>query len=203
MPEATATARYVRVSPRKARRVIDLIRGRDLKEARGILRLVPSPTARTILKVLDSAAANAEANHDMDRDFLWVSRCYVDGGPNMRRLRIGSIGRGGIIRRRMSHITVVLDEREELREAAREEARRRRQRRERRAAKPEPAKARRGGTAAPAAVPEAGSAEAATEEAAPAAQVGEPTEACGQEAETEGGESPAAPDSPEGEGEKA
>jgi large subunit ribosomal protein L22 len=129
MPEARATARYIRVSPRKARRVIDLIRGRDLREARAALRLAPSPTARTILKVLNSAAANAETNHDMDQDFLWVSRCYVDGGPSMRRMRIGSIGRGGVIRRRMSHITVILEEREELREAAREAARRRRRRR--------------------------------------------------------------------------
>lgn len=108
--------------------MIDLIRGRDLREARAVLRLTPSPTARLILKVVDSAAANAEANHAMDQDFLWVSRCHVDGGPAMRRLRIGSMGRGAVIRRRMSHITVVLEEREELREAAREDARRRRRR---------------------------------------------------------------------------
>lgn len=203
MPQARATARYVRVPPRKARRVIDLIRGRDLKEARGILRLVPSPTARTILKVLDSAAANAEANHDMDRDFLWVSRCYVDGGPSMRRLRIGSIGRSGIIRRRMSHITVVLDEREELREAAREEARRRRRRRERPAAKPEPETAGRGKPEPVAATPEVAAAEPEPEEAAPAAEVSETEEAAGKEVEGESAESPAAPESPEGEGEKA
>jgi large subunit ribosomal protein L22 len=128
MPEATATARYVRVSPRKARRIIDLIRGRSLKEARAILRLTPSPTARMVLKVLNSAAANAEANHDMEQEFLRVARCYVDGGPSMRRMRIGSMGRGGVIRHRMSHITVVVEEQEELREAAREAARRRRRR---------------------------------------------------------------------------
>jgi len=192
----------VRVSPRKARRVIDLIRGCDLKEARGILRLALSPTARTILKVLDSAAANAEANHDMDHDFLWVSRCYVDGGPSMRRLRIGSIGRGGIIRRRMAHITVILDEREELREADREEARRRRRRREAPAAKPEPEAAARG-EAEPAAAPEAAAAETPAEEVAPAAEVDEAAEAGGKDVEAEGAESPPAPDSPEGEGEKA
>jgi large subunit ribosomal protein L22 len=184
----------VRVSPRKARRVIDLIRGRDLKEARAMLRLAPSPTARLVLKVLDSAAANAEANHAMDQDFLWVSRCHVDGGPAMRRLRIGSMGRGAVIRRRMSHITVVVEEREELREAAREQARRRR-RREAPAAKPKPER-----PAAKAAAQAEPVAEAPAEEAAAVAEEPETveTDQAGEEEADEG-----APESAEAEGEKA
>jgi len=129
--EARAIARFVRTSPRKARRVVDLIRGKDLKQALAILKFTPNIAARAIEKVVNSAAANAETNHDMSRDFLWVSCCYVDEGPAMKRLRRGSMGRGGLIRKRMSHITVVVSEREEMRQAA-ERARRGRRRTPRR-----------------------------------------------------------------------
>ena len=112
--EAKAIARYVRMSPRKVRHVIDLIRGKDLREATAVLQFTPNIAAATIRKVLDSAAANAENNHAMDREALYVSSAFVDGGPSLRRMRPGSIGRGGVIRRRMSHITIGVSEREEL-----------------------------------------------------------------------------------------
>jgi len=109
--EAKATARFIRISPYKVRRVLELIRGRDVAEAVAALDFTPSTAAPVIKKVLNSAAANAEANHGMDRERLRVSRAYADAGPSLRRYRAGSIGRGGVIRRRMSHITVIVDER--------------------------------------------------------------------------------------------
>jgi large subunit ribosomal protein L22 len=128
--ESRATARFIRISPYKVRRVLELIRGRDLAEAIAALDFTPSAAAPVIKKVVNSAAANAEANHGMNRERLWVSRAYADPGPSLRRYRPGSIGRGGVIRRRMSHITVVLDERPDeaaaprrrLRRAARQKA---------------------------------------------------------------------------------
>jgi len=111
--EAKATARFVRIAPYKVRRVLALIRGRDLAEALAALDFTASSTAPVIRKVVDSAAANAEANHGMNRQRLWVRRAYANEGPRLRRYRAGSIGRGGVIKRRMSHITVVVDERPE------------------------------------------------------------------------------------------
>jgi len=109
--EAKATAKFIRISPYKVRRVLALIRGRNVPEALAALDFAASSAAPVIRKVVSSAAANAETNHGMDRERLWVSRAYADEGPSLRRYRAGSIGRGGVIRRRMSHITVVLDER--------------------------------------------------------------------------------------------
>ena len=136
---ARAQARYVRVSPIKARRVMNLIRGRNLQEAEAILDLTAMPVARQIRKLVDSAAANAENNHAMERGALWVSEAYVDQGPSMRRLRPASQGRVSIIRRPSSHMTVVLDEREEPKEAAAGRGARRGRRREAEASRPEAA----------------------------------------------------------------
>jgi large subunit ribosomal protein L22 len=108
---AKATAKFVRISPLKVRRVLALVRGRDLEQALAALSFVPGAAAPVVRKVIASAAANAEANHSMRRDRLWVSLAYADAGPSLRRPRAGSMGRGGVIRRRMSHVTVVLDER--------------------------------------------------------------------------------------------
>lgn len=108
-----ATARYIRVSPYKVRRVLALIRGRDLEQALAALKFTPSTAAPLVSKVVTSAAANAEANHGMRRQRLFVQQAYADQGPSLRRFRAGSMGRGGVIRRRMTHITVVLEEREE------------------------------------------------------------------------------------------
>ena len=111
--EAKATARFVRIKPYKVRRVLTLIRGRDLAEALAALDFTASPAAPVVRKVVDSAAANAEANHGMNRERLRVRSAYADEGPRLRRYRAGSIGRGGVIKRRMSHITIVLEERSE------------------------------------------------------------------------------------------
>jgi len=149
---AMAKARYVRVSPLKARRLVNLIRGRALQEAQAILDLTATPTAQAIAKVVNSAAANAENNHDMDPDFLWLREAYVDQGPSMRRVRPASQGRVSIIRRPTSHITVIMDENEELKQAAAARGTRRRRRKEsgtRRAAAPK------GRPASDAAAPEA------------------------------------------------
>jgi large subunit ribosomal protein L22 len=109
--EAKATAKYVRIAPFKVRRVLALIRGQDLARALALLDFTPGMAAPAIKKVLSSAAANAETNHGMNRERLRVRLAYADAGPSLRRFRAGSLSRGGVIRKRMSHITVVLDER--------------------------------------------------------------------------------------------
>lgn len=111
--QAQAKARYVRTSPRKARLVIDTIRGKDVKEALAILQFTPNFAARLIEKVVKSAVANAENNHRMDGDNLKVAVATVDGGPNaMKRLRYAPQGRGYRIVKRMSHITIIVEETE-------------------------------------------------------------------------------------------
>lgn len=110
--EARAVARYVRVSPRKARQVVDLIRGKSLGEALDILRFMPNKAARPVKKVVESAAANAENNFSMNRNALYVARIFVDEGPTLKRIRPRARGMAFRIRRRTSHITVVLAERE-------------------------------------------------------------------------------------------
>ncbi len=111
--QAVAKARYVRSSPRKARLVIDAIRGKDVKEALAILQFTPNFAARLIEKVVKSAVANAENNHRMDGENLKVAVATVDGGPNtMKRLRYAPQGRGYRIVKRMSHITVIVEETE-------------------------------------------------------------------------------------------
>lgn len=108
--EAYARARFVRTSPRKARLVIDAIRGKDTKEALAILKFTPNFAARLIEKVLNSAIANAENNHHMDADNLKVSKAFVDGGPMMKRLRYAPMGRGYRMVKRLSHITIAVEE---------------------------------------------------------------------------------------------
>lgn len=111
--EARATAKYLRVSPRKARQVVDLIRGKRVGEALSILRFIPRKAARMVEKVVRSAVANAEHNYDMLPEELFIVRAYVDQGPSLKRLRPRAYGRADIIRRRTSHITVVVGERKE------------------------------------------------------------------------------------------
>ncbi|OAQ21058.1 50S ribosomal protein L22 [Thermosulfurimonas dismutans] len=108
--EAKATARYVRISPYKARPVIDLIRGKDVQEALHILEFTPKKAARLIKKVLESAIANAEHNYNMDPDRLYVKRAYVDEGPRLKRIWPRAWGRASRILKRTSHITVVVEE---------------------------------------------------------------------------------------------
>ena len=111
--ETKAQARFIRIAPRKARIVIDLIRGRSVKEALGILRYTPRKGSKIIDKVLRSAIANAENNYNMNRDALIISRAFVDDGPTLKRFRPRAQGRASRIRKRTSHITVMLREREE------------------------------------------------------------------------------------------
>lgn len=108
--EARAIARYIRLSPRKVREVVDLIRGKDLQEALAILRYTPRRASAPIAKVVQSAAANAEHNYEMNKDSLYVAECYVDQGPIIKRFQPRAMGRADTLRRRTSHITVVLKE---------------------------------------------------------------------------------------------
>ena len=112
MEEARAVARFLRVSPLKARQVADLVRGKNVNEAVGILKYTNKKSAPLISKVLTSAIANAEHNNDMDSDELFVSEIYVDEGPTLKRMRPRAYGRADVRRHRTSHITVVLRERE-------------------------------------------------------------------------------------------
>lgn len=103
---ARATAKFVRVAPFKARRVIDLIRGKSVDEATSILRFAPQSAAEPVAKVLNSAVANAENNFNMDPATLVVSAAYADEGPTMRRFQPRAQGRAFQIRKRTSHITI-------------------------------------------------------------------------------------------------
>jgi large subunit ribosomal protein L22 len=111
--EAKAVAKYIRISPRKARQVIDLIRGKDVAEAFAILKFTPHKGVEPITKVLKSAVANAEHNYAMDFDSLCIKEAYVDEGPIMKRIRPRARGRADLIRKRSSHITVILSEKED------------------------------------------------------------------------------------------
>ena len=106
---ARAVARYVRMSPTKVRRVLALIKGRPVQEALDILRFSPQAAAEPLAKVVASAAANAENNHDMDRDTLVVAAAYADEGPTLKRIRPRAQGRAYRIRKRTSHITVEVE----------------------------------------------------------------------------------------------
>lgn len=110
--EAKAIARYIRVSPLKARQVADLVRGKDVKEALGILRYTNKKSSPLISKVVKSALANAEHNYDMDSDELYISEIQINEGPTLKRMRPRGYGRADVRRHRTSHITVVLRERE-------------------------------------------------------------------------------------------
>lgn len=108
--EARAQARYVRVTPMKARRVIDLIRGMNAGDAQAVLKFAPQAASEPIGKVLDSAIANAANNHAMDTRSLVISSAFVDEGPTMKRIRPRAQGRAYKIRKRSSHITVIVSD---------------------------------------------------------------------------------------------
>jgi large subunit ribosomal protein L22 len=106
--DVRAEARFVRTAPRKAQLVVDEIRGRTVPEARTILEFMTRDAAGDVRKVLDSAAANAEANHGLDADELYVASAYVGAGPTLKRWRARARGRVGRIKRRTCHITIAL-----------------------------------------------------------------------------------------------
>src|SRR3954452_6781618 len=109
---ASATARHVRMAPMKTRRVVDLIRGLPANEALNVLRFSPQAATEPVYKVLASAIANAEHNDGLRADNLWVATAYVDEGPTMKRFRPRPRGRPSRIRKRTSHITIVVESRE-------------------------------------------------------------------------------------------
>jgi large subunit ribosomal protein L22 len=111
--EAKASAKYVRISPRKMRRSVDLIRGRHVEDARRVLTLSPLGPNRTLVKVLDSAVANAEQKNAIPENLV-VARAWVDEGPTLRRFRPRAQGRATRIRRRTSHVTLVVQPVEEV-----------------------------------------------------------------------------------------
>src|ERR1700754_1603845 len=110
-PSATAKARFVRVSATKARRVIDLVRGKSVSEALDILRWAPQAASEPVAKVIASAAANAQNNEGLDPSTLVVATVYADGGPTAKRIRPRAQGRAFRIRKRTSHITVIVESR--------------------------------------------------------------------------------------------
>ncbi|OQO91067.1 50S ribosomal protein L22 [Saccharomonospora piscinae] len=113
LPTAFARARFVRDSPTKVRRVIELIKGRNASEALAVLRFSPQAASSPVAKVLASAMANAENNLDLDPDTLWVKNAYADEGPTLKRIRPRAQGRAYRIRKRTSHITVEVESRPE------------------------------------------------------------------------------------------
>jgi large subunit ribosomal protein L22 len=108
-----AQAKYIRQSPYKVRRVLDLVRGLPVEEARDILAFTDRKAAHPVRKVLDSAVANAEHNHALDADELFVAQAYADEGPTLKRWRPRARGRATRILKRTSHITIVVSEESE------------------------------------------------------------------------------------------
>ena len=109
--EAKAIARHIRIAPRKIRVVIDLIRGRNIGDAYAILKNTPKIGSEILLKLLESAIANAEHNYNMNSDKLYVAAAYVDQGPTLKRIHPRSRGQAFKILKRSSHVTVVVKER--------------------------------------------------------------------------------------------
>ena len=110
--ETRAIAKYVRISPIKLQPVVSLVRGKDLNEALDILKFTPGMGSEAVEKVVKSAMANAENNHSMNLDDLYVAEVYAHKGPTMKRWRAGSKGRAFPILKRTSHIGVTLREKE-------------------------------------------------------------------------------------------
>ena len=109
-----AQAKYVRCAPRKARLVVDHIRGKSVGDARAILATTPRHAARDVLKLLDSAIANAENNHELVADELKVAKVFVDEGPTLKRFQPRAQGRATRIRKRTSHMTILLTTKEDV-----------------------------------------------------------------------------------------
>ena len=110
--EARATLKYARISPRKVKIVLDLIRNQDADKAMAILKFTPKSACEYLEKLLASAMANAENNHNMDVSRLYVAECFVCPGPTLKRIRPKDHGRANRILKRTSHVTIVLKERE-------------------------------------------------------------------------------------------
>ena len=112
VPQAVATLKYARISSRKVKIVADLIRGKSAEEALAIVKFTPKASSAIIEKLLKSAIANAENNHGMKSNKLYVAEIYANQGPTLRRIRPAAKGSAVRIRKRTSHITIVLKERD-------------------------------------------------------------------------------------------
>lgn len=111
MPEAIATLKYARISARKVKIVADLLRGKSVDEALAIVKFTPKAASEIVEKLLKSAIANAENNHNMAHEKLYVAEIYANQGPTSKRIRPAAKGSAVRIRKRTSHITIVLKER--------------------------------------------------------------------------------------------
>jgi large subunit ribosomal protein L22 len=109
--EVRASAQRVRISPRKARLVVDMVRGKKVTDAIEMMKFVPNRAAVDVERLLKSVAANAENNYDLDPNDLWVKAIYADDAPTLRRFKPKARGRVGRILRRSCHITVIAEER--------------------------------------------------------------------------------------------
>ena len=110
--EARATLKFARISSRKVKIVADLIRGKDVDEALAIMKFTPKASSEVLEKLLKSAIANAENNHDMKHENLYVAEIFANKGPTLKRIRPAAKGSEVRIRKRTSHITIVLKEKE-------------------------------------------------------------------------------------------
>ncbi|MBC8570256.1 50S ribosomal protein L22 [Zongyangia hominis] len=110
--EARAYLRYARIAPRKVQIVLDLIRNKPVDEAMAILKYTPKAACEPLQKLLKSAVANAENNNNMDKNNLFVAECFVTPGPTLKRIRPRAQGRAFSIKKRTSHMTLVLKEKE-------------------------------------------------------------------------------------------
>jgi len=115
--ETRAQARFVRISPRKARLVVGLVRGAKIEEARDQLSVLPKKASEIVLKVLNSAVANAEHNNHKKAEDLIISQAYVDEGPTLKRWRPRAFGRAAQIRKRTSHITIFVGDKKDAKKA--------------------------------------------------------------------------------------
>ncbi len=111
IPEAVATLKFARISPRKVKVVADLLRGKNVDEALAIVKFTPKAASEILEKLLKSAIANAENNHNMTHGKLYVAEIYANQGPTLKRIRPAAKGSAVRIRKRTSHITIVLRER--------------------------------------------------------------------------------------------
>lgn len=110
--QGIATLKYARIAPRKVKIVLDLIRNKDIDEAYAILRYTPKAASEILFKLLESAEANAVNNNELDKDELYVADCFANQGPTLKRIRPRAQGRASRIRKRTSHITIVVKERD-------------------------------------------------------------------------------------------
>jgi large subunit ribosomal protein L22 len=108
--EARAVERFIRISPRKLRYIVDIIRSKSVEEAVDILTFTPRKAARIVKKAIESAAANATENNNMKEDDLVIKKVFVDEGPTLKRFRARARGRAARIRKRTSHLTVIVSD---------------------------------------------------------------------------------------------